>query len=54
MLFRSGSLGVKALNPVLQSLLNGDSLELDSVEYFGVKFYVNDKVIQTENNYNRW
>ncbi len=48
-----GSVGVKAINPILQSLLNSDGLEQDYVEHFGVKYCVNDKVIQTENNYNK-
>jgi exodeoxyribonuclease V alpha subunit len=48
-----GSVGVKSINPVLQSLLNSDGLEQDYVEHFGVKYCVNDKVIQTENNYNK-
>jgi exodeoxyribonuclease V alpha subunit len=48
-----GSLGVKAVNPILQSLLNSDGLEQDYVEHFGIKYCINDKVIQTENNYNK-
>jgi exodeoxyribonuclease V alpha subunit len=48
-----GSVGVKAINPILQSLLNSDGLEQDYVEHFGIKYCINDKVIQTENNYNK-
>lgn len=46
-----GSVGVKALNGILQELFNGSATEF--VEYFGVKYSVGDKVMQTENNYNK-
>ncbi len=46
-----GSLGVKAINPILQELLNEN--KNNCVEHFGSKYYVGDKVIQTENNYNK-
>ena len=50
---QKGSVGVKAINPILQSLLNFDGLEQDYIEHFGIKYCVNDKVIQIENNYNK-
>lgn len=48
-----GSVGVKAINPILQELLNKNGLSQEHIEYFGVKYCINDKVIQTENNYNK-
>jgi exodeoxyribonuclease V alpha subunit len=46
-----GSLGVKALNPFLQELLNPRSD--DYFDYYGIKYYLGDKIIQTENNYDK-
>lgn len=48
-----GSVGVKAINPLLQGLLNKSGIEQPEVEHFGVKYCVGDKVLQTENNYNK-
>ncbi|CAL7959378.1 ATP-dependent RecD-like DNA helicase [Alphaproteobacteria bacterium] len=47
-----GNLGVKALNVLLQSVLN-DANQGDYVEKFGHRYTKNDKVMQIENNYNK-
>ncbi len=48
-----GSVGVKAINPLLQRLLNASSVEQPGIEHFGVKYTVGDKVLQIENNYKK-
>lgn len=48
-----GSLGVWELNQKLQQALNPPRPGVDSVEKFGVQFRPGDKVIQTENNYDK-
>ena len=48
-----GSLGIRELNVKLQSELNPPKPEEPSVEKFGWQFHVRDKVIQTENNYDK-
>jgi len=48
-----GSLGVRALNVKLQTELNPAKPEEPVVEKFGWRFRVHDKVIQTENNYDK-
>src|ERR1035437_8490901 len=48
-----GSLGIRELNVRLQSELNPARLEEPVVEKFGWQFRVRDKVIQTENNYDK-
>jgi exodeoxyribonuclease V alpha subunit len=48
-----GSLGVRELNMRLQTELNPARPEEPSVEKFGWQFRVLDKVIQTENNYDK-
>lgn len=48
-----GSVGVKLLNPLLQTLLNKSGVEHPAIEHYGTKYYIGDKVIQTENNYNK-
>ena len=48
-----GSLGVRELNLRLQAELNPARAEIPSVEKFGWQFRVRDKVIQTENNYDK-
>jgi exodeoxyribonuclease V alpha subunit len=47
------SLGVHELNAVLQEALNPNSGTEPGVEKFGVHFRVRDKVIQTENDYDK-
>ncbi len=48
-----GSLGVRELNTRLQSELNPVRADEPVVEKFGWQFRVRDKVIQTENNYDK-
>jgi ATP-dependent exoDNAse (exonuclease V) alpha subunit len=48
-----GLLGIRELNVRLQTELNPPRPEEPSVEKFGWQFRVRDKVIQTENNYDR-
>lgn len=48
-----GSLGIRELNVRLQTELNPARPEEPSVEKFGWQFRVRDKVIQTENNYDK-
>lgn len=48
-----GSLGMRAMNLVLQDALNPASADQPVVEKFGWRFRVRDKVIQTENNYDK-
>jgi exodeoxyribonuclease V alpha subunit len=48
-----GSAGARALNAALQEALNPAKPGAPSVERFGFTFRVGDKVMQTENNYDR-
>jgi exodeoxyribonuclease V alpha subunit len=48
-----GSLGIRELNVRLQNELNPARAEEPVVEKFGWQFRVRDKVIQTENNYDK-
>jgi exodeoxyribonuclease V alpha subunit len=48
-----GSAGARALNIALQEALNPATPGQPSVERFGFTFRVGDKVMQTENNYDR-
>jgi exodeoxyribonuclease V alpha subunit len=48
-----GLLGVRDMNGFLQKLLNPPRSEEPFVEKFGQMFRVRDKVIQTENNYDK-
>ena len=48
-----GSLGIRELNVRLQNELNPARADEPSVEKFGWQFRVRDKVIQTENNYDK-
>jgi exodeoxyribonuclease V alpha subunit len=48
-----GSLGIRELNARLQAELNPLKPEEANVEKFGIQFRVRDKVIQTENNYDK-
>jgi exodeoxyribonuclease V alpha subunit len=48
-----GSLGVRELNQRLQRVLNPPKADEPSVEKYGWKFQIRDKVIQTENNYEK-
>jgi exodeoxyribonuclease V alpha subunit len=48
-----GSLGVRELNQRLQRALNPARPGEPSVEKFGWRFQIRDKVIQTENNYEK-
>jgi len=48
-----GSLGVRELNTVLQGVLNPVRTGEASVERFGWLFQIRDKVIQTENDYDK-
>ena len=48
-----GSLGIRELNLRLQTELNPARPEEPSVEKFGWQFRVRDKLIQTENNYDK-
>jgi exodeoxyribonuclease V alpha subunit len=46
-----GSLGVKALNPLLQTIVNPSQDKY--LEYYGTKYYLGDKILQRENNYDK-
>lgn len=48
-----GSLGVRELNTALQQVLNPVRAGEPVVERFGWRFQIRDKVIQTENNYDK-
>src|SRR6516225_3344649 len=48
-----GSLGVRELNTALQRVLNPAKPGQASVERFGWRFQISDKVIQTENDYDK-
>ena len=48
-----GSLGIRELNLRLQAELNPPRTDEPMVEKFGWKFRTRDKVIQTENNYDK-
>ena len=48
-----GSLGVRELNTVLQRVLNPTRPDQPVVERFGWRFQIRDKVIQTENDYDK-
>jgi exodeoxyribonuclease V alpha subunit len=48
-----GSLGVRELNQRLQRLLNPARPGEPAVEKYGWRFHIRDKVIQTENNYEK-
>lgn len=48
-----GSLGVREMNVLLQQELNPRKPEAPVVERYGWQFHVRDKVIQTENNYDK-
>jgi exodeoxyribonuclease V alpha subunit len=48
-----GSLGTRELNGLLQAELNPGRAEAPTIEKFGWKFRVGDKVIQTENDYDK-
>jgi exodeoxyribonuclease V alpha subunit len=48
-----GSLGVRELNAKLQSELNPPKTEEPNIEKFGWQFRLRDKVIQTQNNYDK-
>ena len=48
-----GSLGVRDLNALLQAELNPPRPGFPIVEKFGAQFRIGDKVIQTENNYDK-
>jgi exodeoxyribonuclease V alpha subunit len=48
-----GSLGVRELNLSLQRALNPPRVAEAAVEKYGWRFHVRDKVIQTENNYEK-
>ncbi len=48
-----GSAGARALNSALQEALNPTKPGQPSVDRFGYSFRVGDKVMQTENNYDR-
>ena len=48
-----GSLGIRELNARLQAELNPAKLEEPVVEKFGWQFRIRDKVIQTENDYDK-
>jgi exodeoxyribonuclease V alpha subunit len=48
-----GALGVRELNLALQNALNPRSEGNDFIEKFGCEFRVGDKVMQTENNYDK-
>ncbi len=48
-----GSLGIRELNLLLQQQLNPGSAGQPVVEKFGWQFRLRDKVIQTENNYDK-
>jgi len=48
-----GSLGVRELNQQLQRVLNPPKPDEPVVEKYGWRFQIRDKVIQTENNYEK-
>jgi exodeoxyribonuclease V alpha subunit len=48
-----GSLGVRELNQRLQRLLNPPKPDEPTVEKYGWRFQIRDRVIQTENNYEK-
>ncbi len=48
-----GSLGVRELNTALQKVLNPSQSGQPAVERFGWRFQIRDKVIQTENDYDK-
>jgi exodeoxyribonuclease V alpha subunit len=48
-----GSLGVRELNTALQKVLNPVQAGEPNVERFGWRFQMRDKVIQTENDYDK-
>jgi len=48
-----GSLGVRELNTSLQRALNPAQPGQPSVERFGWRFQIGDKIIQTENDYDK-
>src|SRR5438128_8362374 len=48
-----GSLGVRELNTALQKVLNPTRAGQPSIERFGWRFQIRDKVIQTENDYDK-
>jgi ATP-dependent exoDNAse (exonuclease V) alpha subunit len=48
-----GSLGDQELNQRLQRVLNPPKLDEPVVEKYGWRFQIQDKVIQTENNYEK-
>jgi exodeoxyribonuclease V alpha subunit len=48
-----GSAGARALNAALQEALNPAKPGTPSIERFGFTFRIGDKVMQTENNYDR-
>ena len=48
-----GSLGIRELNARLQTELNPWKSHEPSIEKFGIQFRVRDKVIQTENDYDK-
>ena len=48
-----GSLGVRELNASLQRALNPAQPGQPSVERFGWRFQIGDKIIQTENDYDK-
>jgi exodeoxyribonuclease V alpha subunit len=48
-----GSLGIRELNSKLQAELNPARADEPWAEKFGWRFHVRDKVIQTENNYDK-
>jgi exodeoxyribonuclease V alpha subunit len=48
-----GTVGVRELNVRLQQLLNPERQAETTVERFGFRFRARDKVIQTENNYDK-
>ena len=48
-----GSLGVRELNTALQKVLNPAQPGQPAVERFGWRFQIGDKIIQTENDYDK-
>jgi exodeoxyribonuclease V alpha subunit len=48
-----GSLGIRELNARLQEVLNPEKREEPTIEKFGTQFRIRDKVIQTENDYDK-
>src|SRR5207247_10507473 len=48
-----GSLGVRELNTALQKVLNPTRAGQPAVERFGWRFQIRDKIIQTENDYDK-